>query len=97
MSVTADVGAVAYGPEGLALVVGGSTTEVTATLDAKLAAPTSGPAFVMGAPTGSRLRWRRRIRIATSLSQATQTLGAVGRRLEVGARHLRRRRRWVRE
>ncbi len=74
-NVTADVDAVAYGRHGLTLLIGASTAEVNASISAKLAAPEEGPAFILGAPTGSRLEvGGALLKAETSLSEAKQSL-----------------------
>ena len=76
---TADVEALAYGKNGFVLAAGVSTTEIGGGFAATLAAPDSGPAFVLGSPTGSRLEiGGAEIKVATSLSEAQQTLAISG-------------------
>jgi hypothetical protein len=53
--LSADVQAVAIGRNGPTLLMSSGTTELDAKVTSTLAAPDSGPAFVYGPPTGSRL------------------------------------------
>ena len=55
LTVTAEVETVAYGRHGVTLLASASTAEVTGNFTATLAAPDEGPAFIFGAPNGSRL------------------------------------------
>ena len=72
---TADVDVLAYGRHGLTLVASPSTAEVAGSIAATLAAPEDGPAFILGAPDGSRLEVGGAVlKIETSLSEARQSL-----------------------
>jgi hypothetical protein len=74
-SLTADVDVLAYGRHGLIFVASPSTTEVKGSIAAQLAAPEEGPAFILGAPTGSRLEvGGALLKAETSLSEAKQSL-----------------------
>lgn len=76
LDLTAEVEAFAYGRNGLTIVASASTAEIDGRLVATLAAPASGPAFVFGAPTGSRVEVAgARLSAEMSLSELQQTLG----------------------
>jgi hypothetical protein len=76
---SADVEALAYGKNGFVLSAGASTTEISGAFSATLAAPDSGPAFVLGSPTGSRLEiGGAAFKVATALSEASQSLAISG-------------------
>jgi hypothetical protein len=66
---------VAYGRHGLTLLASTETAEVVGSLSATLATPEAGPAFVFGAPDGTRLEvGGALLRIDTTLSEARQLL-----------------------
>jgi hypothetical protein len=76
---TADVDALAYGRRGLTLVARPGATEVDGSFAAILGASDSGPAFVLGSPSGTRLEaGGAQIKVATALSEAKQTLAISG-------------------
>jgi hypothetical protein len=69
------VDAFAYGRHGLTLLASGATTDVVASISATVALPENAPAFVFGAPNGSRLEvGGTQLKIETSLSEAQQSL-----------------------
>lgn len=69
------IDAVAYGRHGLTLLADEATTEVQASLAATLPAPEEGPAYLLGAPNGSRLEvGGARLKFETALSEARQSL-----------------------
>jgi hypothetical protein len=75
LDFTAEVEAVAYGRHGVTLVASPSTAEVKGSISATLAAPEEGPAFVFGAPNGSRIEvGGAQLKLETSLSEAQQSL-----------------------
>ena len=77
LDFTADVQAFAYGRHGFTLLASPGTAEVTAKLAANLEPPASGPAFVIGSPTGSRLEvGGADLGFQTTLSEARQTFAA---------------------
>ncbi len=76
LDVTAEVNAVAYGRHGVTLLASASTTELDASFTATLAAPDSGPAFLIGSQDGSRIEvGGAKLSAQTTLSEAQQTLG----------------------
>lgn len=75
LNLTAEVDVFAYGRHGLTLVASPSTAEVQGSISATLAAPKEGPAFVFGAPNGSRIEvGGAQLKVETSLSEAQQSL-----------------------
>ncbi|HET6844343.1 MAG TPA: DUF6603 domain-containing protein [Candidatus Angelobacter sp.] len=79
LDLTADIDAFAYGKQGFTIAASASTTQVNGKLSAMLAAPDSGPAFLFGAPNGSRLEVGGALLTATtSLTEAKQTLALSG-------------------
>jgi len=75
LNLTADVDVFAYGRHGLTLLASTATTEVVVSLSATVAAPEDGPAFILGAPNGSRLEVGGvLITMETMLSEAKQLL-----------------------
>ena len=76
---TADVEGVAYGRHGATIVASAATTKVDGKFTATLAAPSDGPAFILGALNGSRLEvGGALLTAATSLTEAKQTLALSG-------------------
>ncbi len=55
LDLTAGIDVLAVGRHGLTLLAGSTTTKVAGSVSATMARPSSGPGFVFGAPTGSRL------------------------------------------
>ena len=75
LDVTAEVSAVAYGRHGVTLLASASTAEFDAGFTATLAAPDSGPAFLIGPQDGSRIEvGGAKLSAQTKLSEAQQTL-----------------------
>jgi hypothetical protein len=75
LDLTAEVNAVAYGRHGVTLLASASTTEIDASFTATLAAPDSGPAFLIGSQDGSRIEvGGAKLSAQTTLSEAQQTL-----------------------
>jgi hypothetical protein len=76
--LSADVDVLAYGRHGLTLLSAVSMAEVAGSISAKLAPPDggTGPAFVLGSPTGTRLEvGGAHIQVDTKLSDQHQSLG----------------------
>ncbi len=79
LDVTADVDVVAIGRNGLTQLASPGTAEVTGKFTATLPTPTTGPAFLLGAPTGTRLEiGGADLSVQTTLSDAKQTLALSG-------------------
>lgn len=75
LSCTAGVDVLAYGRHGLTLLADASTSEVKGGITATLPAPEEGPAYVLGAPTGTRLEvGGAQLKLDASLSEAQQSL-----------------------
>jgi hypothetical protein len=75
LDLTADVSAVAYGRHGVTLLASASTAEFDASFTATLAAPDSGPAFLIGSQDGSRIEvGGAKLSAQTTLSEERQTL-----------------------
>ena len=75
-SVTADIAAFAYGKHGATIVASAATAEVDISLAATLASPDSGPAFVFGSSSGSRLELGgAKVSFDANLTEAAQTFG----------------------
>ncbi len=75
VSVTGDVQTIAYGRHGLTLPPEASTTQVEASLSVTLPVPEDRPAFVFGAPNGTRLEVAGTLlSLAATLSESQQSL-----------------------
>lgn len=72
---TGGIDAVAYGRHGLTLLADSSTTGAQGRITATLPAPEEGPAYLLGAPGGTRLEiGGAQLKLETSLSEAHQSL-----------------------
>jgi hypothetical protein len=79
LDVSAGVEGVAYGRHGATLLASPSTAGIEGKISATLAAPKDGPAFILGASTGTRLEiGGAEIKVTTALSEAAQTLAISG-------------------
>jgi hypothetical protein len=79
LDVSAGVEGVAYGRHGVTLLASPSTRGIEGKVSATLAAPKNGPAFILGASTGTRLEiGGAEIKVTTTLSEAAQTLAISG-------------------
>jgi len=77
--LTAGVDVVAWGRHGMTLLASPGTVDVTGSLSATLASSSDQPAYVLGDPAGSRIEvGGAEIKVATSLSEAEQTLAISG-------------------
>lgn len=75
LGVGGAIDVVAYGRHGLTLLADPATTEAQGSLAATLPVPEEGPAYLLGAPNGTRLEiGGARLKFDTSLSQARQSL-----------------------
>ena len=75
-SLTADVTAFAYGKHGVTIVASAGAVQIEGSFTATLAAPDSGPAFVFGSSSGSRLELGgAKLSFDATLSEAAQTFG----------------------
>ncbi len=75
LDCTAQVQGVAYGRQGLTLVMTAASAEATGSFTATLPAPDSGPAFLLGSTEGTRLEvGGAKLAVQTTLSEAAQTL-----------------------
>ncbi|HEY1429357.1 MAG TPA: DUF6603 domain-containing protein, partial [Candidatus Tumulicola sp.] len=73
-SLTADITAFAYGRKGVTIIASAGATEIDASFTATLASPDSGPAFVFGSSSGSRLELGgAKVSFDSNLSEASQT------------------------
>jgi hypothetical protein len=78
MALTAGIDLFAYGRHGLTLLASASTAEVKGRFSATLAAPSGGPAFILGSPTGTRLEvGGAQLAAETQLSEARQTFAVA--------------------
>jgi hypothetical protein len=79
LDVSAGVEGVAYGRHGVTLLASPSTAGIDGKISATLAAPKDGPAFILGASTGTRLEiGGAEIKVTAALSEAAQTLAISG-------------------
>jgi hypothetical protein len=77
--LTAGIDVVAWGRHGMTLLASPGTVDVTGRVSATLASSSDQPAYVLGDPAGSRIEvGGAEIKVATSLSEAEQTLAISG-------------------
>jgi hypothetical protein len=78
LSLTAEVQGLAIGSNGVTILAGATTAEIDGKVAATLPPPDSGPAFILGSPTGTRLEiGGANLEADVSVTAATQSYGVT--------------------